>query len=333
MKQTALAIVTAALFVGCSSSPDVGANDADPDEVSRITSALEEAEGGFTSGDEAPDFGDPDITSLVGFEPRFADGQDYLALAPAASRTFRVALLWGHFPAATDGTDAAPVPQKMDWSGTITVDRGAIGLSETLRFDDKDEVAPRTDPKTIAFTSRTYPAVDGLLLRVAVPADATVLHVRTATVSTDIDLAGSARDVGGVVRVPDGRNALAWVAFPEVAACTSGFVLGHWGKLAPGVGKLKASVLDADGKRIGRAKGIWGYSKKQDKKLFFGKVIGEGGKNVGLFGGTYADGAFRGLWGGRADDDGGGLRGFYSDGYDKTDAKGVWLGRYVGCGR
>jgi len=334
MKRLAVLSLVSASFAwlaGCSSAAELPEPDAD--EVSRIESALESNGGGFTDKDEAPDFGDADVSQLVGFEPRFADTTSFLSQAPAAARVYKLVLLWGHFPNATDATDTQTVPEKMDWSGSITVDQGAIALAETLRFDDKDSVTPRSDPKTITFVSRTYPAVDGVALRVAVPAGAEVLHFRTTTLTTDIDLTSLRRDAGGVAPVGDGRNALAWVGFPDAPGCTNGFVLGHWSKLKPGVGKLKATVLNDEGQRIGRVKGIWGHAKKQDKRLFFGKYITNEGTHRGLLGGTYEGGAFQGVWGDRTGE-GGGLRGFYSDGYEKTDTKGVWLGRYVApCAR
>ncbi len=330
MKRLGLLSVVSVSFLalaGCSS--DTGVPEADADEVSSIESALESNSGGFEAKDEAPDFADDEVSQLVGFEPRFADGTNFLAQAPVAARTYKLVLLWGHLPKADDASTAQPVPQKIDWSGSITVDAGAIALTETLRFDDKDSVSPRTDPKSIAFSSRTYPAVDGLVLKVAVPAGAQMLHFRTTALDADIDLSTLARDVGGVAPLGDGRNALAWVGFPDAPGCTNGFVFGHWSKLKPGIGKLKGTVLDDEGKRIGRAKGIWGFAKAKGKKVFFGKYIASEGGHRGLFGGTYDEGAFNGLWGNRASGEGGGLRGFYSDGYDKTDTKGVWLGRYA----
>ncbi|MBK8217249.1 MAG: hypothetical protein IPK71_26285 [Myxococcales bacterium] len=322
----ALVTVSATGLAGCTS--ETTPPEPDQDEVAEIQAALAR-DGGLGTGDEAPDFADPDVSGLADFEERFADPAGALPAPPAAARTFRLMLVWGHLPKAQDAAEAQTIPQKIDWSGTVSVDAGVVGVSRTLKFDDKDAVATRTDPKVVSFTSRTYPAVDGLLLRIAVPQNAMTLHVRTNALTTDIDLSTLARDAGGVAPLGDGRNGLAWIGYPDAPGCTNGFVLGHWSKLAPGVGKLKASVLDDSGQRIGRAKGIWGYAKAKDKNVFFGKFIANEGAHRGLFGGTYGDGALQGAWGNRQTNEGGGLRGFYSDGYDKTDAKGVWVGRYT----
>lgn len=322
-----LAASASTFMLGCAS--DTGVPVPDPDEVSKIESALASPNGGFGPTDEAPDFADPDVAQLTGFDGLFADKTDFLAQAPASLRVFKLVLVWGHLPNAQDGTDAQTIPQKVDWSGSVSVDTGAIGLSETLRFDDKDSVAPRSEAKSLSFVSRTYPAVDGLVLRVAVPANAQVLHFRTSAMNADIDLSRLLVDAGGVTPLGDGRNALAWVGFPDAPGCSNGFVLGHWSKVKPGLGKLRASVYDDAGKPMGRVKGIWGQTKAKDQKVFFGKYITAQGAHKGLLGGTYDGGKLAGVWGNRASGEGGGLKGFYSDGYDKTDAKGVWLGRWT----
>ena len=88
MKRLGLVSVVSVSFLalaGCSS--DTGVPEADADEVSSIESALESNSGGFEAKDEAPDFADDEVSQLVGFEPRFADGTNFLAQAPVAART------------------------------------------------------------------------------------------------------------------------------------------------------------------------------------------------------------------------------------------------------
>ncbi len=317
--------------VGCAANTDVP--EADPEEVASIEAALARDNGGFTTNDERPDFDDVEVSQLPAFDTRnFVDRAPPPAAADAA--VYKIVLLWGHMPSPHDADATQVVPEKIDWTGSVSVDNGAIGLSSTLRFDDKDSVAPRTEAKSLSFVSRTYPAVDGLVLRVAVPAGAQTLHFKTTALTTDIDLTKLGREVGGVKPLGDGRNALAWVGFPDAPGCSNGFAFGHWSKLKPGLGKLKASIYDDAGTRIGRAKGIWGHARQADKNVFFGKYIANEGTHKGLFGGTYGDGKITGLWGNRATREGGALQGFYSDGYDKTDARGVWLGRWSeGCAR
>lgn len=325
---SAVTLAAALSFVGCS-SPDTPPV-ADDSEVAKVEAALGTPDGGLGTSDVAPDFGDNDIAQIVGFDDTFADKIDRTQNLPAGARLYKLVLLWGHLPDGHDADDGTIVPQKVDWSGSISVDAGGIGLSKTLRFDDKDEVLARTEAKSLSFASRTYPAVDGMVLRVVVPAASSqTLHFATNALNADIDLSALLRDVGGRVPLGDGRNALYWVGFPDAPGCTNGFVLGHWSKLVPSLGKLRASVYDDTGNRVGRVKGIWGHAKKADKNVFFGKYVTPAGKHAGLLGGTYEAGTFQGLWGNRATNEGGGMRGFYSAGYDKTDTKGVWLGRYA----
>ncbi|HQY64156.1 MAG: hypothetical protein IPF92_22535 [Myxococcales bacterium] len=319
-----LALASLASLGASGCAANTGAPEADEEEVASIESALARENGGFTMADERPDFGDEEISSLPAFD---ALAGDKPAL-PGAALTYKLVLLWGHLPSPHDADDTQVVPQKIDWTGSVSVDAGVVGVSSTLRFDEKDAVAPRTEPRTVSFTSRTYPAVDGLVLRVAVPPGGAKLHFNTAAMNADIDLTSLARDVGGVKPLGDGRNGLAWVGFPDAPGCSNGFAFGHWSRVKPGLGKLKASIYDDAGTRIGRAKGIWGHAKQADKNLFFGKYITNEGAHKGLFGGTYGDGSLGGLWGNRAAGEGGRLQGFYSAGYDKTDAKGVWLGRW-----
>ena len=326
---TSLSLITVSLFAaftatGCAAS--TGVPEADDEEVASIEAALARDNGGFAPTDERPDFDDSEVAQLPAFDAIYGDKNP--AAAPAGLRAYKIVLLWGHFPNAHDADETQVIPQKVDWTGSVSVDSGAIGLSSTLRFDEKDSVAPRTEAKSLSFISRTYPAVDGLVLRVAVPAGSQTLHFTTAAMNADIDLSTLGRDVGGVKPLGDGRNGLAWVGFPDAPGCSNGFVFGHWSKLKPGVGKLKASVYDDAGTRVGRAKGIWGHAKQANKNVFFGKYIGNDGAHKGLFGGLYGEGKATGLWGNRVTREGGVLQGFYSDGYDKTDAKGVWLGRW-----
>lgn len=318
----ALASLASLGAAGCAAS--TGAPEADEQEVASIEAALARDNGGFTTADERPDFGDDEVSSLPAFDALAGDKQ----ALPAAGLAYKIVLLWGHLPSPHDGDDTQVVPQKIDWTGSVSVDSGAIGVSSTLRFDEKDAVAPRTEARSVSFTSRTYPGVDGLVLRVVAPPGSTTLHFATSAMNADIDLTSLARDVGGVKPLGDGRNGLAWVGFPDAPGCSNGFVFGHWARIKPGLGKLKASIYDDAGARVGRAKGIWGHAKQADKNLFFGKYITNEGAHKGLFGGTYGEGTFTALWGNRASGEGGRLQGFYSAGYDKTDAKGVWLGRW-----
>src|SRR6185369_6076850 len=112
-----------------------------------------------------------------------------------------------------DPSDVTPTPTPVDWTGGVSVDQGAIGVKRTLKFDLHDSVDPRNAPNVVTFVSHTLPHVDGLLLKIVVPAGGSqTLHFDTAALGADIDLSQLDAKGGGRVDV-DGRNGLAWIGF------------------------------------------------------------------------------------------------------------------------
>jgi hypothetical protein len=302
-----------------------------PDDIGATQSALDEANGRMTTADEAPAFGDPAVESIVAFDTTMADAQDMTteaASAPGAT-SYHVALLWGHMPAPHDADETDTAPQVMSWAGSVSVDDGAIGVKKTLAFDSKDTIDPRTVANVVSFDSRTLPFVDGLFLRVVVaPGGSPALHFKTASLTTDVDLTTLRTTAGGVTRLADGLNGLAYIGYPDVDGCARGVAYGRWVKTRARLGVLRGRVIDDQGDGIGHVRGIWGHAVKADKDVFFGKYIAKDGATRGLFGGTYGDGEADGVWGTRAPKDDGALQLIYSDGYDKGDGRGVWVGRW-----
>jgi hypothetical protein len=300
-------------------------------EPSDIASALEAENGGLSMDPENPAFGDDIIRHMSTFDTVYADAEDMTVQAAQATgaRRYKIAVFWGHLPSARDAEEGDVEPQPIDWTGSISVDRGAIGVKRTLRFDSRDKVLPRTDAKTVSFSSHTQPHVDGLLLDVVAPAGGKV-SFDTASLKTSIDLS----QMAGVTRLGDGRNGMAYIGFADVPGCAQGFLFGHWHKVRPQLGVLRGRVVDGAGAPLGHIKGIWGHAPKKDKDLFFGKYISDDGQSKGLFGGTYGSGEFKGLWAVNKPAETGALQGFYSDGYVKDDGRGVYLGRWSErCGR
>jgi hypothetical protein len=220
-------------------------------------------------------------------------------------------------------------PRPVDWSGSVSVDQGAIKLDKAIKFDRRDAVAPRTAPNTLAFVSRTLPHIDGLFLTIGIPAlGSTTLHVETAALKTDIDLARVALAGGGVQRLEDGRNGLAYIGFQNQRDCARGFLFGRWHKVRARLGHFRGRVVDAHAEPLGHVRGIWGHAPKRNANVFFGKYISADGAHRGLFGGTYADGEARGVWGTRDPRNTGLLQVWYSDGYERDDGRGVFVGRW-----
>ena len=320
---------SSALAVACSGGSPAGNAGGDPAVLDAPNALL------APTTSTAPAFGDPSVAALVPMDAALARSVEPADLtateakAPGA-KAYRIALVWGHLPLAHDADDADPEPTRQDWDGQLSVDAGAIGLARTLAFDANDHVEPRTDPRTLAFVSHTLPYVDGVLLRVVVPAGATpTLHFATTALHTDIDLSQLAAKVGGVQRLADDEEGLAWVGFPE-DGCARGFVHGRWVKSHAAFGAMRGIVSDADGAAIGHVRGLWGHAPKRDADVFFAKIIDGDGDGKGLAIGRYGEGAFHGLWAAKDEGDTGAgtLEGFYADGDDRADGRGVWLGRW-----
>ena len=329
---TRLSIIGAAsLALACS-----GGRPGSAPTTASASAALDTPNGGIAPAmPEQASFADPTVEALPLMDGTLAaqvDPSDPTAGAAAAGASaYRIALFWGHLPAPhdADATDVAAQPE--DWTGSISVAAGAIGLKRTIAFDPNDRIDPRANAQTLSFTSHTLPYVDGVLLRVVIPdGGAPVLHFATPALTTDIDLTKLAAGVGGTERLADAVEGLAWVGFPE-DGCARGFVHGRWLKEGPGIGRLVGVVSDGDGNRIGNVRGLWGHAPKRDADVWFAKYIGAGGEARGLAFGRYGEGTFDGLWGATDEDHtvgAGTTEGFYSDAYD-TDGRGVWLGRWT----
>lgn len=328
--RSSVSTVTLAIAIASASLVALsGCNDASQDleDTASIQAALETPNGGMDESDEAPAFGDVAVLATPELAPTYADAVAPPAGDPAAdpaAARFHVALVWGHLPPAKIPA-GTPKPAAIDWSGAVSLDQGFIKIDRTLAFDAKDSVAPRTEPNVVSFTSRTVPAVDGLLLDLAIPSGAaTTLRFATASLTADIDLAALAADGGGVIPLGDGENGLAFAGFRDEPGVAKGFVMGRWTELAEDAGHLRGRVIAENGAPLGHVKGIWGHAPKQDKDLFFGKYIDQQGSFQGLFGGSFGDGAFAGRWG--TDEAQGKLHGRY---FSADMARGFFVARWA----
>jgi hypothetical protein len=322
-----IGIVGLVMLAGCSSKSDGGDESLGTPEAT----ALDLPNGGYDSTDSTPYFSDPTVKELPTFDATYADATDMTtdAIAAPGATVYHIALLWGHLPPASDATTTDVAPQPIDWSGSVSVDAGAIGLKKTLLFDARDHVTPRTDAKTLSFDSHTLPYVDGLYLSVVIPSGGTpTLHFATAALTTDIDLGQFATKEGDVDRLADGRNGLAYIGFMDTPNCAKGLLFGRWVKYQAAAGTLRGVVVDGNGDMIGDVRGIWGHAAQRDQNVFFGKYISLTGGNRGLFGGQYAAGHYAGSWGTIDPANVGHLEGVYSDGYDNADGRGVFVGRW-----
>lgn len=318
------------LALGC------GGSNPEADPANTNANLLELDNGGLSTTDEVVALEDPaagfDVAEL---QPTGADTMLDAAGALAADpqpaamrRVFRVLILWGHLPRPNDAMPPAPAagaprPAPTDWTGSLSIENGALSVRRTLGFEDGDSVRPRAARERVEFVSRTLPFVDGLALTVRALGPAATLRMQTAAYTGDLPLPDAD---GAVRRLGDGHNAVYYVAYEERPGCNQGLVFGQWLRVRPHLGVLRGRVLTSEGTQAGSVRGLWGRN-RAGNGVFFGKHLTNAGMFNGIFGGTYDDGAFQGRWATRASNRGE-LRGRYFDGAVRGDGHGLFLGRW-----
>jgi hypothetical protein len=328
-----LALAAAGALAACNATdPQAGGDDEQADE---IASALETENGGLDMEDEAPLFDDEDgfadaeIESEHEYDDAIAENREVVAaLAAPGAAIYQAAVLWGQMPPDREAEVA------VDWTGTLSVNRGAIIIRRVIAFEDRtDAVDRRRDPRSISFTSVTRPHVDGFRLTIVDPEpesdDPLVLTydpVEGDVFSAPID---ALLDGPQSLEVDDTGNRIVAVAHRRPAdACNHGFLRGRWHRVRDGRGVLYGHVTDAEGERLGHVRGVYG-ERRDGEQVFFGKYIDIDGRFRGLFGGTYGDGDFRGRWIVRGDPDHGILGGEYRERRLARGIGGHFLGRWA----
>ena len=323
MLRAILGISIASLVVACAGE---SAQTLDADEIQKN---LDESFGGYGSSAEQPNFGSDAVLAVPDLQTQFASHE----AAPDSSmpaRSYRVALLWGHFPAADDDSDGDTDATPATWSGDVSIDQGSIDVDRTLSFDGTDSVATRASPTSVSFVSETLPFVDGLLLHVTVTGEgpSPTLHFDTGVLSTDVHLDVVAESAGMIFHT-SGDQGLAVVAWNDTAgACGGGVAYGRWVKLRAGAGTLRARFVGADGTDRGFAEGIWGHAPVHDADFFFGKMIDTEGKFTALFEGLYDQGTLHGTMGDAVSQNGS-FAGVYADGFDAPDGRGAFVAKWM----
>jgi hypothetical protein len=317
-----LGTLAATFAVGCGAANDE--RDESP-EAEEIAAALELENGGLDMADEAPMFGaelafadavDPE--SPIADEVAELPEVQTLSQKPDAAK-IEVALLWGQLP----GNLQNKTPH--NWSGKISVSRGAMIVRRTIRFEDKgDHLLPRTSPQEVAFTSITLPHHDGLRLTVLDPNPLAPepLVLTYETKSGVVYKAPIGELVGGPKSVPvdEAGNRFVGIAMAKpVDVCQFGMLGGKWQNVAPGRGRMAGVVVNPVGDPIGHVKGVYGH-KKNGEQVFFGKYIDAQGHFRGIFAGKYGEGHYQGKWM-HASGDVGVLGGHYFDAPGKPGGK------------
>jgi hypothetical protein len=316
-----------ALLLASSAAACVDPGAASSDSTSQVTSNLELANGGETTADEAPMFGDElafdnaSIESDAQVTDPMATDASVTALASSTTAVSRrVLVMWGRMPADPNGTARR-------WSGSLALSRGALIVNRTVGFEPAtDRLLPRTARESVAFDSVTRPASDGLALRVIDPDPSagalTLTYVSAPAAGSAIPSVTYSFDLEQLASGPisidagDGNRMIA-IALPDRDGCEHGFMRGRWHALSANLGVYRGVVLDADGAPIGHVRGIYGQRRNGDK-VMFGKFIVRDGQFKGVLAGTYANGDFDARWIAR-DGDHGHAEGKY---VESADARG-----------
>ena len=282
------------LFAGCVNAPA----GTDEDTTETTESALEQEYGGLDMADEAPLFDQELAFEAAAIEPDAPLADAMISdptVAALETRTdvvrHRVLIAWGRMPADPDATTGR------DWSGSLTVSRGALVVGRTVGFEDEtDRVLARDRVDTVAFRSVTRPFADGLVLRVLDPdPNAGALRLRYASAldparTFEIDLANGPISIDA----GDGNRVVA-IALRDRDACDHGFMRGRWLALRENLGVYRGMVANAEGDLVGHIRGIWGQ-RRNGEHVMFGKFIDINGRFRGILAGTYERGHVHARW-------------------------------------
>lgn len=157
-----LMILLAALWIsGCSENP-TNLGETDP-------ANLVDEFGGYRATSEQPGFGDDELLADDELEVEVNDpllgSPEITALtSDPESGLFHLRIVWGQIPLDTTVTDP------IDWSGSLTITRGAEIVRRLIRFEEgQDYLIERTDRKLIEWVSQTTIHNDGIAVDLFVP--------------------------------------------------------------------------------------------------------------------------------------------------------------------
>ncbi len=306
-------------------------------DAAEIAAELEKENGGLDMEDEVPlfasdaDFSDDALAiSDVPVTDDMEQNEEvaaYLEMADGPdAELYQTTVIWGRFPGDLENEVA------YNWSGTLSVNRGAIIIRSVLAFDGLDRLEPRVDPRVVAFRSATRPHRDGLRLSIVDPdprsEEPLVLRYRNMSGEEFTARMDDLRERPRSREMDEAGNRI--VAFSlrrPVDVCAHGFVGGLWHKVAEGRGRILGRVVNGTGDVIGHVRGIYGQRRSGDR-VFFAKYIDRDGRFMGILRGTYGDGEFAGRWLHR-EGDRGAVGGEYRETRPGPRPAGHFLGRWA----
>ncbi|PKK83746.1 MAG: hypothetical protein CVT49_06925 [candidate division Zixibacteria bacterium HGW-Zixibacteria-1] len=296
--------------------------------------------GGYTPTDEQAAFGDPVLLDDMDADKIY---DDELLASPAVDSiidesiagAYALRIVWGSL--RYDST----ITEITDWSGSLTVSRGAEIVRRTIRFEDgQDYILDRTDRTLIEWVSLTTVHFDGIFVNIYIPPvvtdDSAMIAEEPVTVTFETGplMVSFSTDqlpaLDTVFYLEDSVNAVAFHGFKvEPMGCPNGFLDGRWGTDTTGLGVFNGRWIASNGMLAGYIHGEWGQD-SAGANYFVGKYIDINGQFEGLLKGTYRwmpFGNMNGLQNGRVPCHGGGK--FYGHFYDaERNPIGVLKGRF-----
>lgn len=368
-----LSLLTA-FMIGCGEDAETtiaGTADVGIDDYAEIDFDAEY--GGLTTSDEEPAFADTyllqDDAAAADevFVDEWASDPEVLECEeagrhqgapndPERPRFTFVRMVWGDLDGPVGEDGVVEDGDVMDWTGTLTVDRGTVVVRRVIRFERPFDsvVHPRLDRHTVAWISHTGGHYDGLVIEIiepphngqgpgngsgegtVEPETPNVLHFTTPAFTQDFvvdELAG----LDEVFEVEPAGNAIHFVGFnlSDLDDCPKGFLSGIWQddpETDDGSGTFRGRWSGLHGRIQGHMMGSYGYN-EAGEPVFFGKYIRCNGSFAGLLEGTWAPddedghGTFEGVWVGETEDVEGVLGGRY---YDRPECPGgFYQGRWA----
>ncbi|MBN2000285.1 hypothetical protein JW935_22235 [candidate division KSB1 bacterium] len=288
-------IIVFSLLTACSESPT------EPESV--MTDPLELENGGFTTSDEKPVFGESELFEDFQDDEYVNDPYLTASLNTDSMDVYFVRIVWGLLK--YDSTAATVV----SFNGTASVTQGLLGVRRTIHFEKltgDQFILPRTDPQTVSWTSTVRPHFDGILLVIVVPESIqtdgqlvieTDQYSGTFTFSEleALELLESVTEQGHEISIISQSN--------TVAPIDGGFLEGRWVKADSAQsnrGRFWGKWVDHSSQLRGHVKGIWGVT-KDGRQVMHGKIIAIDGHFIGFMRGTYTReeigaGAIQGVW-------------------------------------
>jgi hypothetical protein len=276
MKKTILILVVPVLvgflLAGCSSTTE-------PQD----TNANLEDFGSYTTANEDPAFGDPDIEALMDAETPISDP---VALSPMVdsienqerTAAYCLRMVWGNLERDSGVTELT------DWSGTLTISRGAIIATRTIRFEPgQDYLLPRHNdsgvyiPEELSWVSKTVGGIDGIATRILIPPSVTDDIVTVTYESPQLTITfdvPALEDLDTLISFGAG-NAISFEATrcePPTNVARHGHLIGRWGRNLHGEGVFSGAWMTSTGRVIGSVRGNWGVD-STGMHTFVGKYI------------------------------------------------------------